>query len=740
MTTLSRAIRRNLNPTLLFPAIVAGLVAGILALILQLSFAALIFGNELSRYLGQGIGLALVSGFILALVVALTSSFEVSVASPQDSPAAVLALLVASLLLTLPENTNSGTVLATVIAALALTTILTGALFIGLGQFRLGRLVRYVPYPVVGGFLAGTGWLLLQGGINVMTGAQLTPEWLFLLAQPSVLLRWLPGVLLAVLLLVILRRWRHALITPTILIGAVLLFYAALFFLQMDVPTARARSWMLGPFPQGSLYNFWTVQAFQDAEWGTLLRQADKIAVAVLVGLIGLLFNASGIELDAQRDLDFNRELKGTGLANLVAGIAGGIPGYHLLGATTLSAKLGARSRVTGLTAAAAIAFTLLFGASLLEYFPRPVLGGLLVFLGLSFLVDWLYDAFFRLPRGDYALIVLILGVIAVFGFLPGVAVGLTIAVLMFMVNYNRQYAVLQEFSCATLRSNVERSLTESAQIRKYGEESYLLVLNQVLFFGTAQNVLDRVQTRLTAQDLPPLKELVLDFRRVPGMDSSAVASFLRLQQITRLYGIQMRLTQLTPAIQQQLVRGGFGGSQTAAIGFLPSLDHGAEWCENEILARHPLPTTLRTDPLLAQLSLVLRDAFALARLLDYLEEIEIAAGEYLVRQGERADALYIIETGKVSVEVDFHEAEPLRLRTIGAGNVIGEVGFYQRGVRSANVRALELTTGYRILFDALERMEAQDPSLAIALHKWMASVMADRLADDVRLMESLKR
>lgn len=739
MTKLSLALRHNLNPAVLFPAVVAGLVAGVLALILQLSFAALIFNGDLSRYLGQGIGLALVSGFILALVVALTSSFAVSVASPQDSPAAVLALLVASLLITLPENTNSGIVFATVIAALAVTTMLTGALFIGLGQFRLGRLVRYVPYPVVGGFLAGTGWLLLQGGINVMTGAQLTPEWLFLLTQPTVVLRWLPGVLLAILLLVILRRWRHALITPAILIGAVLLFYGALYFLQTDVETARARSWMLGPFPQGSLYEFWTLRAFQDAAWETLLRQSDKIAVAVLVSLIGLLFNASGIELDAQRDLDFNRELKGTGLANLLAGFAGGLPGYHLLGATTLSAKLGARSRVTGLTAAAAIAFTLWFGASLLEYFPRPVLGGLLVFLGLSFLVDWLFDAFFRLPRGDYALIVLILGVIAVFGFLPGVAVGLTIAVLIFLVNYSRQYAVQQQFSCNSIRSNVERSPAERAQIREFGQESFILTLNQVLFFGTAQNVLDRVQARLNERDLPTLRELVLDFRRVSGMDSSAVASFLRLQQIVNRNGIQTRLTQVAPAIQQQLTRGAFGGNKNPAIGYLSSLDHGVEWCENQILARHPLPPTPREDPLLLQLSLVLRDGFALARLMEYLQEIQVAEGDFLMRQGERADALYFIETGMVSVEMDLSVTESMRLRTFGGGNIIGEIGFYQHGARTANVRALQPTMVYRISYDALERMEKDDPTLALAVHKWVASVMADRLADNVHLIEALK-
>ena len=91
--------------------------------------------------------------------------------------------------------------MATVVAAITLTSLLAGVFFWVLGWLRQGSLVRYIPYPVIGGFLAGTGWLLFQGGLGVMSDASLTLAHLPTLFQADLLLRWLPGVVLAVGLL-----------------------------------------------------------------------------------------------------------------------------------------------------------------------------------------------------------------------------------------------------------------------------------------------------------------------------------------------------------------------------------------------------------------------------------------------------------------------------------------------------------------------------------------------------------
>src|SRR5205085_12348215 len=117
----------------------------------------------------------------------------------------------------------------------------------------------------------------------------------------------------------------------------------------------------------------------------------------------------------------------------------------------------GARSRVVGVASAAMCLAALLFGASAVARFPRFVLGGLVLFLGLSFLVEWLYDSWFRLARAEYAVVVLILLVVAMVGFLPGVAVGLVVAVVLFVVNYSRTDVIRHVLTGASLTSNVER-------------------------------------------------------------------------------------------------------------------------------------------------------------------------------------------------------------------------------------------------------------------------------------------
>ncbi len=727
-------LAQDLAPASLVPSITAGLISGVLGIILQISFAALIFSADLSPLLGRAIGLSLFSGFVLALVVAIFSSFPVSIASPQDSPAAILALMATSLAAMLTQSRDTSQTIASVFAALAFSTMLTGAFFFGLGWFRLGRFVRYIPYPVVGGFLAGTGWLLLQGGVNVMTGAQLTPEWVYLLSQPIVIARWLPGILLAVVLLVTLRRWTHALITPTIIFSAILIFYVALAATGFSVEQARARSWMLGPFPPESLFQFLTPAAFANANWFAVFQQADKILAILIVSVIALLLNASGIELAARRDIDFNRELKAAGLANFLAGIAAGLPGYHLLGASTLSYRLGARSRVTGITAALLIGFTLLFGASLLEFVPRPVLGGLLAYLGISFLVEWLYDAFFKLPRLDYVLIVVILIIIAVFGFLPGVAVGSVIAMLVFIITYSRVHTVKHALTGETFRSSVDRPPSDRAFLREFGKELWILQLQEFIFFGTAQNLLDQVRTRVQDPTAVPLRFIVLSFRRVPGMDSSAVASFQRMVQLAQSQKIELVLTDVSPEIQRQIARGGL----VEGIRYFPSVDHGVEWCENQMLTYRALFKPQAPVPFAAQLAQILPNVSKPERMYAYVERIEFPAQSSIIQQGESADALFFIEQGEVSVQLQLPEGKSVRLRTIHHGTVVGEVATYLGGVRTASVVTLEPTVAYRFSLSSIREMEQRDPDLAAALHKWIAAVMAERLTDNVRTLEAV--
>ena len=103
--------------------------------------------------------------------------------------------------------------------------------------------------------------------------------------------------------------------------------------------------------------------------------------------------------------MDLNRELISTGIANIAGGLGGSPVGYHMLGVSSLSFRMGISNRLVPVFAASVTGLTLLFGASLLSLIPKLIAGGLIFFVGLSFLTEWLYDAWFQLPRIDYLLV-----------------------------------------------------------------------------------------------------------------------------------------------------------------------------------------------------------------------------------------------------------------------------------------------------------------------------------------------
>ncbi|QYO63237.1 SulP family inorganic anion transporter [Leptolyngbya sp. 7M] len=145
--------------------------------------------------------------------------------------------------------------------------------------------------------------------------------------------------------------------------------------------------------------------------------------------------------LATQKTLDLNRELKASGLANLVVGLSSGIVCFHTLSDSMLAHKMGGRTRLMGVISAVVCLAALGLGPTLLSYFPKAVLGGLLLYLGISMLVEWLVEARSRLSRLDYGIVVLILGITASVGFLCGILVGWIAVVLLYVTTRSRPVA-----------------------------------------------------------------------------------------------------------------------------------------------------------------------------------------------------------------------------------------------------------------------------------------------------------
>ncbi len=722
----------DLNPKRLPLNLSAGVLQGVIEVLLAASLASLIFSGSLEALFPLGITLALATGTIHLIGSAIFSSSGAIHSSVQDVPAVLVAVMLASVAASLGSQPAAPTVLA----LLAVSTFTTGLALFALGSLQLGGLVRYVPYPVIGGFLAATGWLLVQGGFGAITGLQLALSNIPMLLQRDLIILWIPAITVALALTYVIRQADTPLAVPAVIGGALLTFYLGLLVSGTSIDQAT----QMGLLFEGGDSAGWSplnLEIFRNADWTEILGQAGNIAVLAGMTLIALLLSVSAIELSIGRDLNLNRELKSAGIANALSGLGGGMIGYHALSTTALSGRLGVRGRLAGIIAGLVCLAALLVGTSLLTLIPKFVFSGILMFLGLDFIYEWVALGWSRFTKLEYTVVLLIMGIIAVTNFLTGVAFGLLVMVIMFVVSYSRTKVIRHAYTGADMHSMVVRSIEERKLMTEAGTQIEILELQGFIFFGTANTLLERVRQSQAASSSPP-RFIILDFRLVTGIDSSAALALYKCEQFAREEGAILILTGASEQDLEKLQLGGLDLS-SASIKLLPDLDQGLEWCEDQIgISQFAPEVTSQTS---AQ-DLLVRSGMSEAeakRLAKILEPIEINTDEALIEEGDPAEDLYFILRGRVSVWGEFSNTEPVRLRTLGPGTTVGEIGLYLDSTRSANVLADEPTTALKLSGSALEAMRQKDPALLAAFHEMIARQLSEWVVQSDKGLRALR-
>ena len=576
--------RKFLNPQgkyNLFHDLFVGLIAGTIGVLLNISFAALIFSGSLSPHLGLGIAMVLFSATAIRAIVALGSSLPNVIADLDPVATAILAWSTAKIVDRLPVSATPGEILVTVIASIALTSLLTGIGLLFLGLWRVGEFIRYLPYPIIGGFLASTGGLLIKGGFEVMTDLTLSKAQISLLFTLDNLLLWFPGLLFALYLLITGHFFRHYLTIPLNLIGGIGLFHLALFLSTTSLQEAKVRGLLFESITATQWWQPLTLADLSLVNWSIISSQFSSILAVVVISTMSILLTSSSLELITKGDLDLNRELKVAGVANILVGLGSGVVGYHTLGDSLLVDQMGGKSRLVGLTTALVCCFASIWGGSWLGYCPKAVLGGLLVFLGIALLIEWLYQSWFKLPRAEYYILLLIFFISSSVGFVPGVVVGIIAATFWFVISYSQSNK--GEFAVIDYQAEVRASICDR-QIRYQNHNPiYILELKGFLFFGNAHSLVQQVRRRLKSNQGNNIRFLILDFLLVYDLDSSAILSLEKIKQIAQQKNIWLILTNLEAKLDRKLNQGRFFNSKISQIQVFPNLKTGMSWCDSQI-------------------------------------------------------------------------------------------------------------------------------------------------------------
>jgi SulP family sulfate permease len=692
-------------------ALANGSVIAVLVLAYAVSYAAFIFAGRLSAGVGYGIDAALLA-IVAGTLLVWRSGFRFAIVGPDSNPTAVLALAAVPI-----AAAGGSRAVATLMLGATIATAFTGLLLSVLGRLRAGRVIRFIPYPMIGGFSAASGLLVLLGGVHLLTGRPLSVAalpWILAWPHPAQLAL---GVAFAVLLVAARRRW-GALALPIAIVAAfaasslvVALAHLALAALQRD-------GWFLA-VPQGRMWLPWTT-ASQAIDWAALLPQLPGLCAIGVIAAVTILVNATGLEVLGRKDVDFDAELRTAGVANLLGACAGAMVTYASFSRSALNFRLGTRDRSVGFVVAGIAAIVLALGpATIVDHIPTFVPAALLLATGASTAYEWMIAARRRLSLGDMLTIWSIVAAVVGFGFVAAVTVGMVIGCLTFVVRYGKIEAIERRFSAVTYRSSLQRSQREMEALKSYGDHANVYVLRGYIFFGMADRIYRELLTRVAEIEGPAW--IVVDFSGVTGIDSSVATAFVKLLHNVEGGRVRVLLSGMRGQVAQ--IWNTLLDNDAQALLF-DDLDLAMEWCENDLLRQFDSYAELATTFPMWIVEQVGEDLAP--TLLSHLERIMLDTGEALCVAGEDGDRMFFIETGRVAVIVG--EEMPRRVRSLGPQTIVGELGLYRYMPYDASVVAETPTVAHALSRDALDVIEGTDPILATWFHAAIVRTLADRI------------
>jgi SulP family sulfate permease len=415
---------------------------------------------------------------------------------------------------------------------LVLATFLAGGMLILMGAAGMGRLIKYIPFPVTTGFTSGIAVVILSTQVVDLFGLKTEPIPAEFLEKVPVILAALPttGIAAATLglgtiaTILLLRR-----ISPRAPAALVAVVGGALLarFLDLPVETIESR---FGGIPAG-LPSF-SLPAVSVARLRELLPDAFTIALLGAVESLLCAVVADGMAGTRHRS---DTELIGQGVANIASAFLGGIPATSAIARTTANIRSGARTPVAGMIHSVALLGILVAAAPLASAIPLASLAGILVVVALDMSEFHRYRRLIRAPRSDVMVLVLTFGLTVIVDLTVAVQVGVVLSAILFM---RRMSEVTSVERIVADRSDEEQGAPggdATAIILPSGVELYRI--NGPFFFGVA----DRFVSSFT-RDAGELKAIIIDLAPVPALDATGLHALEDLHDHCRRREIRLLL------------------------------------------------------------------------------------------------------------------------------------------------------------------------------------------------------
>jgi SulP family sulfate permease len=691
------------------------------------AFATVIFAGALAPFMPLLVVVLLCGWALFGAFVAVTSEKPLHVVSLDEQAVVILAAIAGLLVVHMGDNATSPAGLSTMLAVMALSSLAVAVFFWSVGHFRLTRLLELMPYPVICGFMAGIGWLLLEAGIGIAVDAPLS-ELGVALQDPAKISKLLLYVSSAIFLLVAATRLRRAWALPLaslILVGA---FYGIVWVNGLDMQDLVKSGWLFDiPVDTGGAPGLAAQVSFGLVDTSFIVSVLPEIVTIAFLALLTQSMSLSALMAAGNQDLDTSSEIEDMGTGNVLCALIASPPGSTDVAASTVYEQFGASSRLMPLITSGVCIVMAVFGATVIPWLPKLLVGATVLLFAYQLLFEWLHENVRGFQPIDYAIVLTILATVVFIGFMPGILVGILLALLLFVLRYSMISAIQGRYSLTSFRSSVERSQTDNTLLDQHGDEALAYTLRGFLFFGTANAILDTIRDDDHVRSAH-YRMILLDLKRVTGMDISALNTFAQIKAICARSGVQLLYSGVGPDIRESLLMLEAVSEAHGEPLIFEDADYAVEYMEDSLLLNYAGRDEKKT--IHEHLLRIFDDEEKVQLLVDHMNRREIKASDILFEQGDRDDGLYMLEHGSMTALIGTEHNGFRRIKKFRPGALIGEMSAYTpERQRTATLVADEPSVLYHLSSENLARLDSENLKLAASIHELVARTLGNRIS-----------
>lgn len=692
------------------------------------AFATVIFAGAMAQFLPLLVVILLCGWAVLGIFVAVTSEKSLHIVSLDEQAVVILASIAGLMVASMGEMRVSTNGLATMLAIMSLSSLGVAFFFWVIGHYRLTRLLELMPYPVICGFMAGIGWLLLEAGVGIAVGEPISMGLIQALKQPENLSKLALFLAGAVVLLLAITNLRRAWALPIASLGLVVLFYCVVYFKGYSMRELIDNGWLFDiPVETGGALGLLKGLSFSQVDTSFVLSVVPQILTIAFLALLTQSMSLSALMTGGGQDLDTSSEIEDMGGGNVLNALIASPPGSTDVIASSLYGEFGASSRWMPIISSLVCLVMAVFGSTIIPWLPKLLVGATVFLFAYQLFFEWLYENVRGFQPIDFAIVLIILCTVIFVGFMPGIGVGVLLALLLFVLRYSMISAVQGQYSLSSYRSSVERSQSNNLVLDEHGGEYLVYSLRGFLFFGTANAILDTIRDDAQVRH-SNYKVILLDMKRVTGMDISALNTFVQIRSICETSGVKLIYSGVVNDTRKSLLMMDAVSLENDKPLIFSDSDYAVEYMEDDLLRRY------RGDDIEKSVADYLLQIFGdkekVSILMDAMTRIEVEEREKLFNQGDLDSGLFILDQGSMTALISTEHDGWKRVKKFRPGSLIGEMSAYTPdNSRTATVVANEPSVLYHLTSEKLAQLDAENMKLAASIHELVARTLGNRIA-----------